>query len=350
MAKPSQWAVFVISIFCIFSTEASTAPVPDPFVEHGKLMVDAIQRSDLRRVQMLLKTPYIDPNGYKDGGRLFSFVRLVLGTVQPIPILTALIGAGADEAGLREFVSPSANAFVFAVRSLRAASDVSVLEILFKGNFALSAPSDIFETFKGLRFSMQPTVTLGPISVAQYSAALQILADHKISLKGTFGIRAGHFEPEDVFDLSQPASWPALFPLVDVNETDAWGNTLLNSQIRAGCRVDVFLKSKIGYRYDCSKDNSARAPFVRAIIARPEFNRANYLKQNQGGFTPFDFLTQTKFDSGCNTSPADVDAIQSDLTNLLRSQPEYSSWKPVSGAECRPLNPNIPVMTCRCLQ
>jgi len=67
----------------------------DPFVEHGRLMMGAIGAEDVDKMNALLKTPYVDPNGYTEiDGSKKSFVDRCLPTVSPDP-LEAIIWAGA---------------------------------------------------------------------------------------------------------------------------------------------------------------------------------------------------------------------------------------------------------------
>lgn len=90
-------AVLVMLALCL-TGGASAAPTEDIFVQHQRLMYEAITRGDAQRVKMLLKTPYIDPDGFdvklsrREGS---PYLLLALSSRRNLEIFDILVAAGA---------------------------------------------------------------------------------------------------------------------------------------------------------------------------------------------------------------------------------------------------------------
>lgn len=75
-------ASLAIAVAAIVPIDSAVAE-DDLFLTHGRMMVTAINDRDLDRMEKLLKTPYVDANGYKEkDGRFVAFIDTVFSSIK----------------------------------------------------------------------------------------------------------------------------------------------------------------------------------------------------------------------------------------------------------------------------
>ncbi len=313
------------------------AAIADPVTDDGRALIVAIGENDLRSARAILRRGNVDGNGFADGRFKRSFLKEALQAQADNHLIDLLMESGANQEGWDYFAGRSSSAYAVAVGGVKrrgAASTVRIIRAL---------KSKKFEHIRGVKENIS-LLSVNGLPYPDFLSIVDELAADGIDLKGEF--RNGTLKMGRVFDAGLEATWPFLLKIIDVNEADAWGNTITSVYAGANCTVESWEGDNPNWF--CNED-PARLRKIEIAVHSPGF-KGDTLLQEAGGWSTFDYLGFTSGQTGsCFSIPRDVSPLQDEIQDFVKStfSRELSQWRPVKDPSCLVRGSTV---ICKCLR
>jgi hypothetical protein len=311
--------------------------VADPVTDDGRALITAIGENDLISARTILHRGNVDGNGYADGRFKRSFVKEALLAQADDRLIDLLMENGADQHGWDYFAGRSSSAYAVAVGGVKRRGAESTVRII------RALRSKKFEHIRGVKDNIS-LLSVNGLAYPDFVSIVDELAADGIDLKGEF--RNGTLKMVRVFDTGLEATWPYLLKIIDVNEADAWGNTITSVYAGANCTVESWKDDNPNWF--CNED-PARLRKIETAVHSPGF-KGNTLLQKAGGWTTFDYLGFTSGQTGsCFSIPRDISPVQDEIRDFVKStfSVELSQWTPVKDPSCSVRGSTV---ICKCLR
>ena len=335
-----RWRLRLIAMalvpFC-FDWRLLSGAAADPLTDDGRAMITAIGENDFLGAQAILARGHVDGNGFSDGRFKRSFVKEALQAEADHHLIGLLLANGADQNGWDYFAGRASGAYVVAVGGVKRRGADATVRII------RALKSKGFEHIRGVKENIN-LLSINGLPHSEYITIVDELAADGIDLKGEF--RNGTLKMMRVFDAGVESTWPYLLKIVDVNEADAWGNTIPSIYAGANCTVESWEKDNP--LWFCNED-PARLRKIETAVRAPGF-KGETLLHRAGGWTTFDHLGFTSGQTGsCFSLPREISPLQDEIHDFLKAAfaREFSQWTPVKDQSC---SVRGSTSICRCVK
>ncbi|MBB3316789.1 hypothetical protein FHT77_002670 [Rhizobium sp. BK181] len=309
----------------------------DPVTDDGRALIAAIRANDFLSAREILRRGNIDGNGFADGRFKRSFVKEALQAQADDRMVDLLLENGADQKGWDYFAGRASGAYVVAVGGVKrrgADSTVRIIRALRSKNF---------DHIRGVKENIS-LLSINGLPYPDFVSIVDELSGDGIDLKGEF--RNGTLKMVRVFDTGVETTWPYLLKIIDVNEADAWGNTIMSVYAGASCTVESWQQDDPVWF--CNED-PARLRKIEIAAHSPGF-KGDTLLQKAGGWTTFDYLDFTSGQTGsCFSLPREISPVQDEIRDFVKStfSGELAQWTPVNDPSCSVRGSTV---VCKCLR
>jgi len=314
------------------------AAIADPVTDDGRALMAAIGQNDFVSARTILRRGNVDGNGYADGRFKRSFVKEALLAQADDRLIDLLMDNGADQEGWDYFAGRSSSAYAVTVGGVKKRGAESTVRII------RALKSKNFEHIRGVKENIS-LLSVNGLPNPDFRSIVDELAADGIDLKGEF--RNGTLKMVRVFDTGLEATWPDLLKIIDVNEADAWGNTITSVYAGANCTVESWQEDNP--IWFCNED-PARLRKIETAVLSPAF-KGDTLLQKAVGWTTFDQLgfTSGQIGRSCFSIPRDVSPVQDEIRDFLKAtfSGELSQWTPVKDPSCSVRGSTV---ICKCLR